>query len=354
MGIALIALLFITTVFLVVLLHIYFYLPLQELRRRARSADKTYRLIYKSASFGNKLRALLWLIIGLLFAWLVVILGKSLPMFVAVLLSAMSIWLAFAVIPMLKVDSYMLKTAGYVSPIFHWILETLEPVFRHLGIAFGRLDKHAKPDRLFEKDDIIELLQNQEKQEHNRITKQELDIAVHALQFGDKKVADIMTPKRAMKTVSSVDMIGPVLMGELHKSGHTRFPVYKDNPGNIVGMLYLHDVVAAKAGGFVKDVMKPKVYYVHEKHNLAGVFSAFLKTKHHLYLVVNNFEEIIGLITIEDILEQILGKQIVDEFDQYDDIRAVTIEQANKDRQNNNTMVESDEVTEEEVNDKNS
>jgi CBS domain containing-hemolysin-like protein len=76
--------------------------------------------------------------------------------------------------------------------------------------------------------------------------------------------------------------------------------------------------------------MSKDVYFVHEDLALQHVLEAFLKTKHHLFIVVNSFEEYVGVITIEDLLEQIIGAKIVDEFDQYDDLRAVASSIAKK------------------------
>src|SRR3990167_8528946 len=132
-----------------------------------------------------------------------------------------------------------------------------------------------------------------------------------------------MTPRRAARIVSVKDSIGPVLMGELHDSGFSRFPVYQDKEDHIVGTLYIHDLVAVKTGGEVRNFMDKKVYYVHDQQTLNHVLQAFLKTKHHLFIVVNNFEDFVGVITIEDVLEQILGQPIIDEFDKYDDLREV-------------------------------
>jgi CBS domain containing-hemolysin-like protein len=64
---------------------------------------------------------------------------------------------------------------------------------------------------------------------------------------------------------------------------------------------------------------------------LADALQAILKTRQHLFVVVNRFEEYVGVISIEDILEQIVGSPILDEFDQYDDLRAVAARQAEKD-----------------------
>jgi magnesium and cobalt transporter len=120
-------------------------------------------------------------------------------------------------------------------------------------------------------------------------------------------------------------------MGELHASGHSRFPVYEVKKDNIVGVLYLHDLVATKRSGTVSNIMRRKVTYVHEDFTLYQTLQAFIKTKQHLFIVVNSFEEYVGIITIEDVLERVIGKLIVDEFDRYDDLRAVAAAAAHKD-----------------------
>src|SRR6185437_14778852 len=150
----------------------------------------------------------------------------------------------------------------------------------------------------------------------------------HALTFSEKSVYDCMVPRREVRTVSSEESISPVVIRELHDSGYSRFPVYGDKLDHFVGTLYLRDLIDLKASGNVKDVMEHAVYYVHEEYPLEQALHAFLKTKHHLFIVVNKFEEYVGIITIEDIIEQILGCKIVDEFDAYDDLRAVAADHA--------------------------
>ena len=119
-------------------------------------------------------------------------------------------------------------------------------------------------------------------------------------------------------------------MSDLHSSGFSRFPVYEGKQNNIVGVLYLRDLVRAKTGGTVQKLMSKQVCYVHEDQSLTEALQAILKTHQQLFVVVNTFEEYIGIVTIEDIMEEIVGKQIVDEFDQYDDMRAVATKMAVK------------------------
>jgi Mg2+/Co2+ transporter CorB len=79
--------------------------------------------------------------------------------------------------------------------------------------------------------------------------------------------------------------------------------------------------------------MRVDVYYINEQATLDHALNAFLKTKHHLFIVVNEFEDVVGVLSVEDVLEQIIGQQIQDEFDQYDDLRAVAAKHASKKRE---------------------
>jgi CBS domain containing-hemolysin-like protein len=184
---------------------------------------------------------------------------------------------------------------------------------------------------VYEKSDLADLLERQKHQEDSRISASEIALLQHSLTFGDKLVVDVLTPKRVVKTVAASEHIGPVLMDELSKTGHSRFPVYDQKHDNIVGILYLHDLVGIKQTGTVADVMNHKLTYVHEDFTLYQTLQAFLKTKRHLFLAVNSYEEYVGIVTIEDVLEQMIGKPIVDEFDRYDDMRAVAAVAARKD-----------------------
>jgi CBS domain containing-hemolysin-like protein len=332
--------------FLIALQKIYHHIPAKELRRQARAGDKLARQFYAVVAYGPSLDVFLWLCIGVLSAVLFVLLALSLPVYLAVLSCLIVVWVGFAWMPVASISKYTLRAAEFVSPLLHWILERLQPLLRkiaELGERFTHISVHTG---LYDKEDIIELLKKQQAQPDNRISEQELGIVSHALTFGDLKVIDVMTPKRMIKTVSPDDSIGPILMEELHKSGHSRFPVESidvDKQKTIVGTLYMRDMLGARHGGIVKEIMRPEVFYVNEGRELSHVLDAFLKTKYHQFLVVNSFEEIVGLITIEDVLEQIIGKPIIDEFDQYEDLRAVASSQAEKDRKSRPEVVESNE-----------
>jgi metal transporter CNNM len=227
----------------------------------------------------------------------------------------------------LRVGGYLWKIASFLAPLAIGILNYLHPIL----IRFLRKARNLKPVHihtgLYDKEDLLELLNSQNKQIDNRIPEEDIKIAFGSLTFGDKTVGSVMTPRRELKLVAASDAIGPLLMDELHASGFSRFPVVSAptkaaNP-EIIGTLYLRDLIGHEDKGKVRDIMKPKAYFINEVQTLRQALEAFLKTQHHLLIVVNNFEEITGVVSLEDVVEQIIGDEIVDEFDRYDDLRTV-------------------------------
>lgn len=327
------------------LLKLYNHVPAKELKRQARVGDELAKIFYRVVSYGMSLQILLWFTTIITSSVLFVVLADSLAWPVALVVIILIVWLCFDFLPKSHVSNISVQVGKHATPVLHYLLERLQPLLRRLANLINKIEPVRLHTGLYTKGDIVDLIKKQKVQIDNRVTKEELYIVENALQFGDKKVSEIMTPRRVMKTVATHDMIGPVLLKELHDSGHSRFPVYDENPNDIVGTLYLRDALAASAGGFVKNVLRKEVFYVNQSQSLARVLDAFIKTKHHQFLVVNNFEEIVGLITIEDIIEQILGKQIIDEFDSYDDLRAVAIMEAEKDEAKRKKPVEEEPTT---------
>lgn len=315
----------------VVLYKTYGHAPAKELKRRARKGDEFAAILYRSVAYGLNTQIIL------------AVFGLANLYFAFVLLEkAVGVWLTVPTLLALGVFGlYFVRSKGgahpastwlavKVSPLLAWAAERLHPVLSVLSRAIKRLLPVRIHTGLYEKEDIVSLLEQQRTQPDSRIVPGEIDLLAHALTFGDKTVADAMVPKRVVIDVNATDSVGPVLMGELHKSGHSRFPVYDRQHDNIVGVLYLHDLIAAKHTGMVREIMRPKVMYVHENFTLYQTLQAFVKTKQHMFIVVNEFEECIGIITIEDVLERVIGKLIVDEFDRYDDLRAVAAAAARK------------------------
>jgi CBS domain containing-hemolysin-like protein len=308
-------------------------LPVKELKRRARAGNMQARKLYKAAAYGASLHLLLWLIVLSASAASFVFLVKIAPWPLAFLLILAAVGYVYIFLTSGRVAVASEGLAEFSAPPLAWILHRLHPIL-DAGANFVR-DHRAVMVRtgLFEREDLLALLERQKKQPDSRFSQEELDLLMSALAFGQKSVGETMVPRREVRSISADEAVGPALMQELHDSGHSRFPVYNGEPDKFVGTLYLRNLINLHNTGHVRDHMQHAVYYVHEEYPLEQALHAFLKTKHHLFIVINKFEEYVGIITIEDIIEQILGSQIVDEFDAYDDIRAVAADHARRDHQ---------------------
>lgn len=299
-------------------------IPLKELKKRARTGDVFAEGLHRAVAYGSSLHAVLWVIVIISSASFFVAVSKILPVVVALLVCAGTVWLGYLWLPAKRASRVGLGVARFCAPGLAKLMSYLHPVVDRLHGFLRRHYPLSIHTGVYDKYDLIELLQHQQMQSDNRINLFELEVAVRGLTFGDRLVREILVPRRVVKAVANADAIGPILMSELHASGHSRFPVHEvGSNNNIVGTLYLRDLVDAKEGGLVADTMRKRVCYIHEEQTLLEALQAILKTKHHLFIVVNSFEEYVGILTIEDVLEQIVGVPILDEFDRYDDMRAV-------------------------------
>lgn len=158
----------------------------------------------------------------------------------------------------------------------------------------------------------------------NILSRDELLRFQASLALDSHNVRDIMTPVSVVDTVSLDEGLGPMVLDNLHKTGHSRFPVVDGDVHHVVGMLYLHDIINLKsAKAQVAEAMDKRVFYIHENQSLEHALHGFIRTHHHLFVVVNEFRETVGVLSLEDVLETLLGKKIVDEFDQFEDLRKV-------------------------------
>lgn len=304
--------------------------PLKELKRRATKGDKTAATMHKVAVFGTSLRAVLWAVILVLAALFCIVATNGTEAWFAVLLVSLLLWFGFIWLPAHEASRLGLWAAQKFAPLLEAVLSKLHPFLNKVENFVRSHRPLTVHTGLYDTEDLLELFSKQRVQSDNRISEQTLQIVEQALQFGGKKVSDIMTPRRVVKTVSSDETVGPVLMTDLHNSGFSRFPVYYGSKDAFVGVLYLRDLVSKKSSGPVQKYMSKTVCYVHQDEPLTDTLQAILHTHQQLYVVVNEFEEYVGVVTIEDILEEIIGKQIVDEFDEYEDLRAVATKMANQ------------------------
>lgn len=153
------------------------------------------------------------------------------------------------------------------------------------------------------------------------------------LALDQKTTRDIMTPRTVVFSLPAEMTVGDS-RAERTMWPYSRIPVFEDgNPEDIVGIVYRRDMLAALAKDEVEkcvgDLMKP-VRFVLDSLSLDRLLINFLEARTHLSVVLDEYGGVAGVVSLEDVLEEILGKEIMDETDQVADLRALARDQRKK------------------------
>jgi len=143
------------------------------------------------------------------------------------------------------------------------------------------------------------------------------EIIRNVLEFGDVTARDVMVPRTR---TTSVDVAMPIaaLFKQVAEDAHSRYPVHRETVDNIVGVLHAKDLLAAVARGnteglTLETILRPAAF-VPESQSAASVLRDMRAGRHHLAIVIDEFGGFSGIVTLEDLLEQIVG-DIRDEHD---------------------------------------
>ncbi|NXS50745.1 CNNM4 protein, partial [Balaeniceps rex] len=186
---------------------------------------------------------------------------------------------------------------------------------------------------VYNREKLVEMLKVTEP--YNDLVREELNMIQGALELRTKTVEDVMTPLQNCFMINSDAILDFNTMSEIMESGYTRIPVYEDERSNIMDILYVKDLAFVDPDDCtpLKTITK---FYNHPVHvvfhdtKLDAMLEEFKKGKSHLAIVqkVNNegegdpFYEVLGLVTLEDVIEEIIKSEILDESDTYSRFRA--------------------------------
>ena len=291
-----------------------------ELKRKMALGDSRARRIYAVRKKGNLL--LVTLLVGNVAAisTLSIFLESITSGLVAGILTTFLITIFGEILPQAIFSRYAMMLGARTAWIVRLILFVFYPIAAPLAWILDKALGEELPT-MYSRKELTGILE-----EHggSTLNKDEERIARGALTFGDKIIRDIMTPRSMVTGIQKDRLLDASTIDDLRLSGYSRFPVYDESLDQVTGMLYAQQLIdPAIRGKAVAKVCSKTVYFVNEDARLDHALNAFIKTKNHLFMVVNQFSEFVGVIAVEDVIEEILGVEIVDEFDKYTNVRAV-------------------------------
>lgn len=228
-----------------------------------------------------------------------------------------------AVLPKTYALAYSDRVALVVAPVMRGIIYILTPATKAIEFVVRQLLK-LTPSK---DDDAANILAAHEEirgtidlqAKEGAVTKEAAEMLGGVLDLRDLQVADVMVHRTKMDTISADDPPEKIV-SEILKHQNSRVPVWKDEPENIVGVLHTKDLFAAlgRSGWDPAklDIMSfaTEPWFVPDTTSVKEQLNQFLKKKAQMALVVDEYGEVQGLVTLEDILEEIVG-QIADEHD---------------------------------------
>ncbi|MDX6575532.1 MAG: magnesium and cobalt exporter, family [Blastocatellia bacterium] len=202
------------------------------------------------------------------------------------------------------------------------LLPVLRPFYRML--AFAAEPWHRSFDRLRQQEELLEANSDEEDEDNDDdiqalidvgeaegiIEEEERELIHSAFEFGDKTVEEVMTPRTAIvalpNTATAREACEVIL-----ETKHSRLPVFRDQIDNVEGLIYVRDLLRCwadnKADAPIAPFVRP-VYFIPETKPLARLLEEMQKAHAYLAMVIDEYGGIAGLVTVEDILEEIVGE----------------------------------------------
>jgi CBS domain containing-hemolysin-like protein len=238
----------------------------------------------------------------LVFSSLHIVVGEQVPKTLAIReAETVSLWIAWP-----------LHISFLIFYPLNWLLNNASrSILRLLGV------REASHQEVLTYDEIEGLVDVSA--EHGNVPKHHAEFIHNVFRFGELEVADIMVHRTNMRLLNGGDTAEHII-AEALASPYTRLPVWEGEPENIVGVIHVKDLLRAiqAAGGDTSKIDVRTIatvpWFVPDTTTLNDQLNAFLKRKSHFALVVDEYGEVQGLITLEDIIEEIIG-DIADEHD---------------------------------------
>ena len=173
---------------------------------------------------------------------------------------------------------------------------------------FIKINSFLKKEPLT-KDELISLIRKSH--EKNLLDSEELSMVEGVLQVSELQARDIMIPKSEVEFIDVNDQLSSIVK-QVVQNGHSRYPVFQDDRNNISGILLSKDLLS-QDNNDITEILRPAVF-IPESKRLDILLTDFRKNRNHIAIVVDEYGDVSGILTIEDVLEQIVG-DIEDEHD---------------------------------------
>ncbi len=296
----------------------FFSLNKDDVERKAKLGNKRAKKIYSVRKNGNLL--LCTLLIGnvAVNSAISIFLGSIASGFTAGLVATALIVVFGEIVPQASFSRYALTLGAKFVWLVKIFIFILFPICWPMAFILNKVlgDEIAT---IYSKKELTKMIEQHASSDESSIDSDEKRIMKGALSFSEKTVKDIMTPKEKMVILNHNKKLNEKNIIEISDSGHSRIPVYRNNKNNIIGLLYVKDLLPFKHKDLgiktIGEMARKNIITTHLEETLDDLLNDFKNSRNHLFIVVDKNKKMSGIVTIEDVIEEIIGAEIIDEYD---------------------------------------
>jgi metal transporter CNNM len=288
-----------------------------ELSRKTELGDKQAARVQRVRNRGNLLLVSLLLGNVAVNAAISIILGTVASGLVAGLVATGLIVIFGEIIPQASCARYAMVVGYHTAWIVELIMIILYPIAKPIAWV---LDKVLGQElrTIWSKRELEHIIRMHEDDPRSAVDADEERILLGALSFSEKKVEQVMTPRKYVYQIQKKTVLNQKQLHEIRERGFTRLPVYAKDPNNIIGVLYAKDLIGVDPDDdrLVEKMMRTtELIHVSRRKKLDGLLNMMIKRRAHLAVVTEKSGKFVGIVTMEDVVEEIIGREIIDEDD---------------------------------------
>ncbi|NPE26593.1 DUF21 domain-containing protein [Methanococcoides sp. SA1] len=292
-----------------------------ELERKIKLGSKQARKVYAVRRRGNLLLCTLLLGNTGVNAAIAIFLGGIATGVIAGVISTGLIVVFGEILPQAFISRHALLVGSKTAWLVRIFMIVLYPVCWPISKALDKM-LGEEMGTVWSRRELKEIVTHHRKSGESRLDRDEERILHGALSFSDEVVKDVMISRKHVFALEKGSVVDGKVLKKMKKFGFSRFPVYDKKKENVVGILFLRDLVGVCNDVNVGDVYKKKVLRVIESRRLDSLLGLFMRERIHMAAVFNAKKKFVGIVTLEDVVEEIVGKEIVDEDDFFEDVEA--------------------------------